>query len=222
MKNLNTTLYIWSLIIISSIIYVIYFAFSSSLTEYENFLDFIKPISIVVTLDAVIVGIFVKWLWRLKLLYPWFVPFPDLNGTWKGVLKSNWECPNTGKKPDEIPVILTIHQTFTNVSCVMRTGEMCSESFASEFIVNSITENPKIIYSYKSDPKADIKYRSAPHFGTAMLSTGNNYSELNGEYWSSRETTGTIYLKFWKKDKVDVYSEIFGAHPMSTSSKKVK
>lgn len=217
MKYLNTKLYIWALIIISLVIYAVYFALSSSVTNYETFLDFIKPISIVVTLDAVIAGIFVKWLWKLKLLYPWFVPFPDLNGTWKGVLKSNWECPNTGEKPDEIPMILTINQTFTNVSCTMRTGEMCSESFSSEFLVNTETESPKLIYSYKSDPKPNFKYRSSLHFGTTVLSIVKNHSELEGEYWSNRETTGAIHLKFWKKQKVDVYSENIGKHPMSES-----
>lgn len=220
MKHLNTKLYIWTLIIISLIIYGVYFAFSSAYAEYENFLDFLKPLSIVVMVDAFIVSIFVKWLWKLKLLYPWFVPFPDLNGTWKGVLKSNWICPNTGKKPNEIPTILTINQTFTNVSCVMRTGEMCSESFTSGFIINLETDSTHIVYSYKSDPKADIKYRSAPHFGTAKLSVVNNQLILDGEYWSSRETTGTIHLKFWKKEKLDIYLDEFGEHPMSTLDKE--
>ena len=219
MKHLNTKLYIWALIIISLIIYGVYFAFSSSYVEYENFLDFLKPLSFVVIVDAFIVSIFVKWLWKLKLFYPWFVPFPDLNGTWKGVLKSNWKCPNTGKKPNEIPTILTINQTFTNVSCVMRTGELCSESFTSGFIINLETDSTHIVYSYKSDPKADIKYRSAPHFGTAKLSVVNNQLILDGEYWSSRETTGTIHLKFWKKEKLDIYLDEFGEHPMSTLDK---
>ena len=219
MKHLNTKLYIWALIIVSLIVYGIYFAFSSSYAVYENFSDFLKPLSIVVMVDAFIVSIFVKWLWKLKLLYPWFVPFPDLNGTWKGVLKSNWQCPNTGKKPNEIPIILTINQTFTNVSCVMRTGEMCSESFTSGFIINLETDSTHIVYSYKSDPKADIKYRSAPHFGTTKLSVVNNKSILDGEYWSSRETTGTIHLKFWKKEKSDIYLDEFGEHPMSTLDK---
>lgn len=218
MKHLNTKLYIWALIIISLSIYTIYIFLTSYFVdiEYKSIIDYLKPIPTVVTLDVFIAGLFVKWFWKWKLLYPWFVPFPNLNGTWKGFLKSNWQCPNTGKKPDAIPTILTINQTFINISCVMRTGEMCSESFSSEIILNLEAGSTKVVYSYKSDPKADIKHRSPPHFGTAILSIIKHQPILDGEYWSSRETTGTIYLEFWKKEKIDIYLDDFGKHPMST------
>ena len=217
MHNLNKQIYISILVAISVLVYVLYFTFVMSGMDSAVFLDYIKPVTTVISIDSLLVLIFVKWLWKWNKLYPWLVPFPDLNGTWEGFLKSNWTCPNTGKKVDEIPIILTINQTFINISCTMRTGEMCSESFSSGFIINTETENPKLIYSYKSDPKANVKDRSAPHFGTAMLSIVNNKKELQGEYWSSRETTGTIHLEFWRKEKIDIYKDEFGEHPMSES-----
>lgn len=217
MKHLNQKLYLTLIVAVSSLIYGIYFITFISGTDKTVFFDYVKPLTIVISIDSILTLLFVKWLWKWDKLYPWLVPFPNLNGTWKGVLKSNWICPNTGKKPDEIPTILTIHQTFTNVSCVMRTGEMCSKSFSSDFVIDIENENPKLIYSYRSDPNADVKFRSPPHFGTAMLSVVNNNLELHGEYWSSRETTGIIQLSFWKKDKIDIYKDEFGIHPMFKS-----
>lgn len=217
MKYLNTKLYIWLLIIISITLYSIYFSLSFYFIDSQTAFDYLKPIPTVVSLDLAIIFIFVKWLWKWNKLYPWFVPFPNLNGTWKGQLQSNWICPNTKEKIKSIPIILTINQSFTNTSCIMRTEEMCSESFSGEIIRNIESEKSKIIYSYKSDPRADIRHRSPSHFGTVVLDIVNNNLKLDGEYWTSRETTGIIKLEFWKKEKLDSYPEEIGEHPMSNT-----
>lgn len=78
---------------------------------------------------VLVVGVFVNWAWRWRIFRGWLVPFPDLNGTWQGTIQSRWTNPETGEVPGPIPVVLTIKQSFTRISCVMRTAEMISRSY---------------------------------------------------------------------------------------------
>ena len=56
----------------------------------KTLFNFLKPITTVVTLDTIVMFLFTKLVWKWKLLYSWLVPFPNLNGTWKGEIKTNW------------------------------------------------------------------------------------------------------------------------------------
>ena len=59
--------------------------------------DFFGLVPKVVSIDLVVIAIFVKWGWKLKVFRGWLVPFPDLNGTWVGNIYSDWINPQTGK-----------------------------------------------------------------------------------------------------------------------------
>lgn len=84
-----------------------------------------------------VVGLFIAYAWRWKIFQKWLVPFPDLNGTWQGELQTTWTNPETGKIPPPTPVIVTIKQSFLNVSCVMRTVEMTSRGYIADFWLDS-------------------------------------------------------------------------------------
>ena len=215
MKHLNVKFYIWILIILSIIVYVIYIFFFPIVQQ--TLISYLKPIPTIVTIDVIISAIFVRWFWKSKLFYHWLVPFPNLNGTWKGEIKSTWVNSDTGERPEPIPVILTIKQSFTSISCVMRTAEMTSHSFSSDFVIKNEEQILKLVYTYDSNPKETIKDRSVRHLGTISFDilTHNKKIELDGEYWTARKTTGTIELKFWKKELVSKYPNKIGKHPMS-------
>jgi hypothetical protein len=51
----------------------------------------IKKLPDVITVYVVLLFVFTKWLWRLPVLQGWLVPFPDLQGTWQGELRSTWK-----------------------------------------------------------------------------------------------------------------------------------
>jgi len=214
MNYLNQKYYIWLIIGFSILVYVIMlFIFP---INNKILLNYLKPISIVVTIDTLFAYVFCKFIWKWKLFYNWLVPFPDINGTWKGFIKSTWIDPNTNKRPDPIPVILTIKQSFLSTSCVMRTKEMESFSFISGFRIDQDNQILQLVYSYNSIPKQTVKDRSPQHYGTMIFNiTNNNGKGLIGEYWTDRKTTGTINLEFWKKERVDKYSESIGEHPVS-------
>lgn len=214
MNYLNKKYYIWILIGFSVLTYLtILLLFPIA---EKTLLNYLKPIPTVVTVDMIFVYLFSKFFWKWKFLHSWMVPFPNLNGTWKGFIKSTWLDPKTNKRPDPISVILTIKQTFFSISCVMRTQEMESYSFISGFIINADNQILRLVYSYDSIPKQTVKDRSPQHFGTMSFNVINSEKrELVGEYWTGRKTTGVVELVFWKNEKFDKYPDNLGEHPVS-------
>src|SRR5712692_9248979 len=57
----------------------------------------VKKLPDVVTIYVIFSFIFTKWLWRWSIFQGWLVPFPDLQGTWEGELKSTWKDPQNGQ-----------------------------------------------------------------------------------------------------------------------------
>lgn len=215
MKHLNKNLYIWLLIIISALAY---FLIYTLYPKGDSFVNVVKPLPIVVTIDAIITFIFIKFLWKWKCLYPWFVPFPDLNGTWDGGIMSTWADPITKERPEAIPVILTIKQSFISISCIVRTEETDSYSFISDFVINDEQQVLKLVYSYDSQPKKNVLERSQQHSGTTVLDiiSKTKKRQLVGGYWTDRKTTGTLELKFLTKEHLDQFPKNMGKHPVGS------
>ena len=214
MKNLNLKN---SLYIIVGITIGLFFLLSSvqSISEY-NFKNVFKLISQIVTINTVIIGFFVKVLWKCIIFKGWLVPFPNLNGTYKGFIHSTWIDPKTNQRPDPIPAILTVEQSFLHISCAMRTAEMNSISLVSDFYLDKPNQIKKLYYSYDSNPLQTVKERSPQHCGTMAFNIIEQpYLKLQGEYWSGRKTTGEIEMEFWKKEKLNYYPDDLGEHPVS-------
>ena len=170
-----------------------------------------------IPLVLVVCAFFVSYAWRWRIFSGWLVPFPDLNGTWQGRIQSTWRNPNTGAVPPPIPVMLSIKQSFTRLSCVMRTAEMTSHSFLADFWLDGDEQVRKIGYSYRSSPLPTVRDRSQPHDGTAVFEiVGKPATRLKGVYWSDRKTTGEITLNFVDKKQRDEYEETLGKHPVSS------
>lgn len=212
MKNLNWKPFLFILLGFSGLVW--FGIATASGLNMQNFFDFMRPIPKVVTADLLLVGIFMKWLWRWKHLQGWLVPFPDLNGTWQGHLQTNWKDAE-GKTPGPIPTMLTIKQTFLRMSCVMRTGEMESHSYLEGFCIDKDAQIRRLCYSYTSKPKSTLRSRSTPHDGTMLFNIiGNPVRKLEGEYWTQRQTNGTIGLTLRDKKLLDELPADLSSHPM--------
>ncbi|GAG18498.1 unnamed protein product, partial [marine sediment metagenome] len=180
MKNLNMKPFV-SLLAGFSVI-VLFVAALVRGFDLHNFLDVLRLIPIVATADAIAYFVFTVWLWRLKRLQGWLIPFPDLNGTWQGDIQTTWKDAE-GNTPGPIPTILTIKQSFGRLSCVMRTGEMESHSYLEGFCIDRDAQVRRLCYSYTSKPKAALRERSTPHDGTILLNIiGKPVRKLEGEY----------------------------------------
>ncbi len=212
-KNLNLKPFLYILLGFSGLVW---FADATvSGLDMKDFLDFMRPIPKVVTADLLLVAFFMKWGWRWRLLKGWLVPFPDLNGSWTGHIQTNWKDAR-GKTPSPIPVMLTIKQAFGHLSCVMRTAEMVSYSYTEGFCIDRERQVRQLCYSYTSKPKTNLRDRSSPHDGSILFNIiGEPVRKLEGEYWTQRQTTGTVTLTFRSRDILDELPPDLAVHPMA-------
>ena len=216
MKNLNMKSFLYILAAYS--VLVLFLAALVQGFDLRNFLDLVRLVPIVASADIVAYVVFTVWLWRWKFLHVWLVPFPDLNGTWQGQIQTGWKNAE-GQIPGPIPVILTINQTFGRISCVMRTAEMESHSYVEGFCIDKERQIRQLCYSYTSKPKASLRERSTPNDGTILFNIiGKHVQKLEGEYWTQRQTIGTITLTFLTKDLLDEFPSDSAMRSLSNRS----
>ncbi len=202
MRNINLRTSVITLLAVSL---VLWFGIASIRGEQLTTIwDFIKILPLVATIDIGLYWVFAKWGWRWRIFKRWLVPFPNLNGTWQGVIQSNWVDSETGKSPPPIRTLLTIRQSYDLVSCVMRTEETASHSYIEALKIDPDRQMRKLIYCYSSQPKPSVRHRSEPHDGTIVFDIIEGAErKLRGRYWTDRMTTGGVNLEFLCKDLLD-------------------
>lgn len=214
MRNitLKSTLYI--LVVISAIAWFTLAYFGGLDLSKVN--DFFGLIPKVVTIDLLVVAVFVKWGWKLKIFRGWLVPFPDLNGSWIGFIYSDWKNPKTGENPSPIPVMLTVKQSFFHIHCMMLTSEIESSSYSEGFLIEPDRQIKTLAYSYSSKSRLSLNERSIPHDGTAVFKIIEKPKQkLVGRYWTERLTKGEIALEYHAKEILDELPEELGEHPVT-------
>jgi hypothetical protein len=175
-----------------------------------------------IPLVLVLVGFFVGYAWKWRVFRGWLVPFPDLNGTWQGMLQSTWIDPQTQQRIAPIPIIVTIRQTFIHLSCVVRTAESSSHSFIADFWLDAANQVRKLSYSYQNQPKPTVVNRSPPHSGTALFEIiGTPVTKLKGTYWTERKTTGEMELVFRQRELLEEFPNDLGPHPNGAKLSRV-
>lgn len=170
--------------------YIIIFLATQNLSSID-FQKSLSHISTTISINIIIWLLFIKWMWKWKIFYPWLVPFPDLSGKWEGTIKSNWK----EKELEPIPTEVTISQTFFNVQVRVKTGESKSYSIGASFDIDKDRGVQQLFYSYLNTPKPGVRERSEMHYGSTILNfDAFKVTRMEGEYWTSRETTGEIEL----------------------------
>jgi len=125
------------------------------------------------------------------------IKVPDLRGTWRGELKSDWIDPKTGQSIAPVPVILVIRQSFSDINITLMTKESTSYSTTTSINATANGEDLYLTYNYTNRPKASLWDRSAIHDGAAILKIIKRPNRrLEGEYWTGRKTRGDLSLQF--------------------------
>ncbi len=164
----------------------------------------IKLVPSAISIYAVIALAFTQWMWRWRIFQGWLIKVPDLQGTWRGELKSDWIDPTTQQRIVPIPVVLVVRQTFSSINCRLMTAESTSYSTTAAINLAPDDKDLYLTYNYTNRPKATIRDRSAIHDGAAILKVINRPRRvLEGEYWTSRKTRGEIVLNFESKSPVE-------------------
>ncbi len=205
MKNLNKNYEVWFYIVpfVISWLLIIQFTGIVSILSFDT----IKRIPDAVMYTGIFYILFSKYFWKLRMFHNWLVPYPNLQGTWTGVLKSTWVNPKTNKSVDPIPVKFCIRQDFENIHISMYTKESSSFSQAARFILES-DDTISLSYTYSNKPQAIVRNRSEIHDGAAYLRIiESENSRLEGEYWTNRKTTGDISIKKTSDDLINCFAE---------------
>jgi hypothetical protein len=172
---------------------------SSGVTSLFDLVNIGKKFPQAVTVYIILALIFVKWVWRWRIFQGWLVKIPDLQGTWKGEIISTWINPETNKKLDPISAVLSIKQNFNKIDCLLFTEESSSYSVAAEINLDQ-GGNLYLNYNYTNRPRSSVRERSEIHDGAAILKIIKSPDALlEGEYWTSRKTTGEMKFSFESK-----------------------
>lgn len=151
-----------------------------------------RPFSTVVGVLLLLLVAFDLWAWRLRILRGWFVPRPDIRGTWRVELESDWRVPTTNDVVAPVSAYLAVRQTFSTLSLRMLTSESLSELVAAE-ISKASDGTYRLAAVYRNEPKLAVRDRSPIHFGAIVLDVqGDPVKDLAGHYWTDRGTRGQL------------------------------
>ncbi len=136
---------------------------------------------------VIIVSFYEKLLWK----YNPFNTVPVLKNKYEGTFVSTHDQSN-------IKASLEIHQTFLHISVICTTEESRSESNIA--VIDENSELKKLTYCYMNVPDSTVREKSPIHYGTAILII-TNPEKIHGNYYTDRETTGTMDFSPVKKSK---------------------
>jgi SMODS-associating 2TM, beta-strand rich effector domain len=154
----------------------------------------LTPFSYVLTGLSFCLLLWDRWLWRWYIFRGWFNKRPDLLGTWKGVVHSNWSDDETKQGRGPIDVYLVIRQTYTTIDVRLFSEESSSVSLSGN-IFNDAVGVCTLAVAYRNTPRILKRGRSPINHGGMLLSlVGKPVHKLDGEYWTDRGTMGEITL----------------------------
>lgn len=186
----NIRIFAFAILGLAFIVYATIFLLTQNLDSID-FHKAITHVSTTISINIILWMIFIAWAWKLKIFYPWLVPFPNLSGDWEGTIKSNWK----EKELEPIPIEVSITQNFFNVQVRIKTKESRSYSIGASFDIDNERGFQQLFYTYLNTPKAGVRERSEIHYGSTILNLdGFKVTKMDGEYWTDRETTGEITL----------------------------
>jgi hypothetical protein len=159
-----------------------------------------KPFSTVVGIMVVFALFLEHVAWKWPWLNGWFFDVPDLRGTWRVNLKSDWINPDSGKVIDPIDCFFSVVQSASKLQMCLLTAQ--SKSW---FLAYAIRRTPagngyEIVGLYTNQPKLGFRpKKNGIHLGAVTIEThGNSRVKpdiLTGEYWTDRKTAVVITIE---------------------------
>ena len=133
------------------------------------------------------------WKWRLLRRFD-IVTIPDLNGVWRGEIKSSYD---QGGQPLQVSVVVS--QRWSKILVELDTEESRSKSVAASFLTSG-SSSPELVYAYVNEPKPLAKKPMEMHKGTARLAfTGQ---DLEGDYYTGRGRVTVGSIRLTRKDLI--------------------
>lgn len=159
----------------------------------------LAPFSLVVGALAGGWAAFERWVWRSRWLHGWFVKRPDLRGTWKVTLRSNFIPPGETEPVPPITCYMAVTQTLTLLQMKLMTPDSSSVFIADRIRLSPGGEGYEVIGVYTNEPSIHLRDEgvSEMHQGALRLEThgpSHRPYALTGKYWTDRKTVGSMAL----------------------------
>lgn len=177
--------------------------------------DHLAPFTTVVGVLVLVALAMEHVLWRLRPFQGWLFDRPDLRGTWKVTIQSEWLNPETNERIPPIYAYAGIVQTLSKLQIQLMTpeSESCLLAHAIEPTPCGNRFNVSVVYA--NIPGVELRgVRSERHVGAATIySHGTKYKpeSLTAEYWTDRRTVGrmtfegrvsTVYSRYEDAKKI--------------------
>ena len=133
---------------------------------------------------------FDRFVWRWHLLRRLgLVTVPDLNGEWRGQIRSSHESDDLS-----LQASVVITQQWSKILVRLEAEESYSRSIAASFLTDD-PSSPELVYVYENEPSSMAPESMHAHGGTARLRLVG--SGLQGKYYTGRDrrTIGDISLQ---------------------------
>jgi hypothetical protein len=151
-----------------------------------------KPFSTVVTIVAVVLLLWDRYMWAWPIV-GLLSKRPNIRGTWKGTLQSDWKDPQTNERHKPVEIYLVVRQTYSTLWVRLLSNESSSDSLSADLSTHS-ADIHTLAVTYINTPHALILGKSPISHGGMLLSIGGSsrVHQLEGKYWTDRKTLGEI------------------------------
>lgn len=171
--------------------------------EKYDLITFYRGASFSITLTTLFWWFYFTYGWKICILNNIFYR-PNLNGTWKGSLKSDW-IDEKGNKIPAKEIYLVIRQNFLKIHFTTFTNTFIGYSYSETFSLNKETGLKNISYLYRKDTSIlndeDLREGAAE----LRLIYDKNFKKLVGKYWTNTKTQGKITVEFFNENHIDSY-----------------
>lgn len=141
--------------------------------------------------STALMTLFNKHLWKVKLFNKISGSMPIMSNRYEGKITYR----DDASKMHNRKAFMNIEQTFISCKISFKTDE--SESNSIYASIEEINNEKRLVYMYINEPKPEIRKNSPIHYGTAVLKICDG--NISGEYYTSRNTNGSIEMKPIKK-----------------------
>lgn len=168
-----------------------------------------KSFSTAVLVATFVLALWETWLWRLPLAQKITGTPRCIRGTWRGVRRSLWVDPQTGKHPAPMTVYLTVRQSASYIAIRFYNEE--SKSTSSVASLKMTDGACELLYMYVNEPDPCHELRIHMHRGSVSLNlSGNPVRRMVGRYWTDRDTKGELDFTERVKEIADDFDAAAG------------
>lgn len=160
-------------------------------TQADDSTAVLRGFSSAASITTLIYLAYDKWIWSWRLVRK-ISGKPDLRGTWRGLLHSDFL--RDGKPIDPIPTVMRIKQTNSTQFITLFTGESSSVTEQSQ-LTKEGDDRWRLSFVYSNRPRPGVSHRSEQHQGLCELYVTGKNDSLGGTYFTSRKTKGEITLE---------------------------